>query len=56
MGLVCDPDENPEEHIGEAIPDPWSDPAQTDWPDNEEVEYGDSLGGDTGDEDGSDRL
>lgn len=26
------PDESPEQHIGEQIPDPWSDPAQTDWP------------------------
>lgn len=25
------PDEDPEDHIGEAIPDPWSDPEQTDW-------------------------
>lgn len=25
------PDEVPTEHIGEEIPDPWSDPEQTDW-------------------------
>jgi hypothetical protein len=31
-----DPDEIPEEHIGEVIPDPWDDPDQTDWP-NETV-------------------
>lgn len=24
--------ENPEEHMGEVIPDPWNDPTQTDWP------------------------
>ncbi|WP_018214732.1 hypothetical protein [Salinispora vitiensis] len=24
--------EHPEQHIGEQIPDPWSDPAETDWP------------------------
>lgn len=30
------PDEDPGEHIGEKIPDPWDDPAQTDWP-NETV-------------------
>lgn len=28
-----DPDENPEDHIGDEIPDPWSDPSQVDWPD-----------------------
>lgn len=27
------PNEDPEKHIGEVIPDPWSDPEQTDWPD-----------------------
>lgn len=27
-------DENPEDHIGDMIPDPWSDDAQTDWPNN----------------------
>ncbi|WP_188116240.1 hypothetical protein [Salinispora cortesiana] len=26
------PDENPEQHIGLQMPDPWVDPAQTDWP------------------------
>lgn len=31
------PEEDPEEHIGEVIPDPWDDPEQTDWP-NETVE------------------
>jgi hypothetical protein len=30
-------DKDPEEHIGETIPDPWSDPDQTDWPMSEEV-------------------
>jgi hypothetical protein len=56
MGLACDPNENPEEHIGEPIPDPWSDPAQTDWPDNEELEVNEddnSVGSDTGNEDGA---
>lgn len=24
--------EDPEEHIGDIIPDPWDDDAQTDWP------------------------
>jgi hypothetical protein len=26
-----DPDENPEDHLGEVIADPWDDPRQTDW-------------------------
>lgn len=26
-----DPDENPLDHIGQEIPDPWDDPEQTDW-------------------------
>lgn len=26
-----DPDEDPTEHIGEEIPDPWEDPEQRDW-------------------------
>lgn len=25
------PDENPLDHIGDEIPDPWNDPDQTDW-------------------------
>lgn len=25
------PDENPEDHIGQEIPDPWDDEDQTDW-------------------------
>lgn len=29
---AADPAEVPEEHIGEEIPDPWADDAQTDWP------------------------
>lgn len=28
---VNDPDEDPTEHLGEIIPDPWNDPKQTDW-------------------------
>lgn len=28
-------DEDPEEHMGEVIDDPWLDPAQTDWPNND---------------------
>lgn len=31
------PEENPEDHIGEEIPDPWADEDQDDW-DNQEVE------------------
>lgn len=31
------PQEDPEKHIGEEIPDPWIDPEQTDWP-NEYVD------------------
>lgn len=30
-------DENPEEHIGEELPDPWEDNSAEDWP-NEEVD------------------
>lgn len=26
------PEEDPEEHIGEEIPDPWEDHSQEDWP------------------------
>jgi hypothetical protein len=26
-----DPDEDPEDHLGEVIPDPWDDPRQEDW-------------------------
>jgi hypothetical protein len=29
-------DENPEDHMGDEIKDPWSDPDQLDWPNNEE--------------------
>lgn len=29
-------DEDPEENIGEEIPDPWSDPEQPNWPQIEE--------------------
>lgn len=28
-------DEDPEQHIGDEIPDPWDDKFQTDWPQNE---------------------
>lgn len=31
-------DDVPESDIGPEIPDPWSDPDQTDWPDNDEME------------------
>lgn len=27
----ADPNEDPERHLGPVIPDPWLDPAQTDW-------------------------
>jgi len=27
-------DENPEEHMGDVMPDPWDDPQQEDWPTN----------------------
>lgn len=36
---VVDPDavdENPEELMGEVIPDPWNDKTQIDWPNNED--------------------
>lgn len=36
-----------EQFIGEEIPDPWSDPSQTDWPDSKEVTP-DELGFDEG--------
>jgi len=29
--------EDPEEHIGEEMPDPWDDPNQTDWPTNSDL-------------------
>jgi len=29
-------DEDAEENLGETLPDPWSDPEQTDWPQIEE--------------------
>ena len=29
---AADPDEVPEDHIGDEIPDPWADDNQTDWP------------------------
>lgn len=38
------PREDLEQYAGEVIPDPWSDPEQTDWPMNEEVADGDGLG------------
>lgn len=31
-------DEDPENHIGEEIPDPWDDPEQTDWPQADNIE------------------
>lgn len=27
--------EDPEEHLGDERPDPWSDPEQLDWPNND---------------------
>jgi len=36
------PDEDPEQHIGEEMPDPWDDPDQTDWP-NESVELDEEV-------------
>jgi hypothetical protein len=27
----ADPDEDPEDHLGPVIPDPWEDDRQTDW-------------------------
>ena len=30
--------EDPEDHIGDEIKDPWADPEQTDWPNDPEVE------------------
>lgn len=38
MALIdCDPNEDHEKYMGPEIPDPWSDPKQTDWTMNEEV-------------------
>lgn len=34
-------DEDPEEHIGPEIPDPWDDPEQADWPQEEQEEVSD---------------
>lgn len=28
---AMDPNEDPRDHIGRIIPDPWDDPEQTDW-------------------------
>lgn len=42
---VVDPhlvDEDPEEHLGAEILDPWVDPTQLDWPNNEVDENGES--------------
>lgn len=33
--LACGDDEDPEQHLGDQIPDPWDDKFQTDWPQNE---------------------
>lgn len=33
---AADPTENPMDHIGPEIPDPWDDASQTDWPNNPE--------------------
>lgn len=30
-------DEDPEEHMGRKTKDPWADPKQTDWPNNDEL-------------------
>jgi hypothetical protein len=30
-------DEDPLEHMGDEMPDPWSDPKQTDWPNCDDV-------------------
>lgn len=34
-------DINAEDHIGDEIPDPWKDPAQTDWPMADDLAIGD---------------
>lgn len=34
---AADPHEDPEDHVGKEIPDPWEDSSQMDWP-NEVVE------------------
>lgn len=31
------PDEDPENHLGEEVPDPWDDPQQQDWATTERV-------------------
>lgn len=31
-------DQEPEEHIGKELIDPWVDPKQTDWPNAEDIE------------------
>ena len=28
---AADPHEDPEQHLGEVLPDPWDDPGQKDW-------------------------
>lgn len=35
VALACGDDEDPEQHIGDEIADPWDDEFQTDWPQNE---------------------
>lgn len=34
--IICDPTEDHERYANGVIPDPWSDPEQTDWPMNPE--------------------
>jgi hypothetical protein len=36
-----------EQYAGEEIPDPWSDPEQADWPNEEEVDDEHGMGDDT---------
>ncbi len=35
-----DPEENPLDHLGEELPDPWDDPEQKDWTDHTLPEVG----------------
>ena len=41
MSTLVHNDVNAEDHIGDAIEDPWKDPAQTDWPMADDLQIGD---------------
>jgi hypothetical protein len=47
MGYPHIVQEDPEDHIGEEVPDPWDDPSRPDWPAvevNEDGSVGPTLG------------